>query len=157
MRYLDKKIKWWRRPTIGTLRAGDPQPEEPQSDLTGDTLRNDESVALAGMVIVEAATPARLAGVLNSVKNLDFQDKQKPNEIVDSLLAARDRYERPSIFTLMQLRRPPNLRDRPKQWEINLLPLLPAAVVPPVHGEAVYLGGLASGPPRSSGTRSVLG
>jgi hypothetical protein len=35
-------------------------------------------------------------------------------------------------------------RDRPKPWEVNLLPLLPAAVVPPVHGEAVYLGGLAS-------------
>ena len=29
--------------------------------------------------------------------------------------------------------------DRPKPWEVNLLPLLPAAVVPPVHGEAVYL------------------
>jgi hypothetical protein len=46
--------------------------------------------------------------------------------------------------------------DRPKPWEINLLPLLPAAVVPPVHGEAVYRGGLASGPPQSSGARSVL-
>jgi hypothetical protein len=34
--------------------------------------------------------------------------------------------------------------DRPKPWKVNLLPLLPAAVVPPVHGEAVYLGGLAS-------------
>jgi hypothetical protein len=30
-----------------------------------------------------------------------------------------------------------------------LLPLFPAAVVPPVHGEAVYLGGLVSDPPQS--------
>jgi hypothetical protein len=41
--------------------------------------------------------------------------------------------------------------------EINLLPLLPAAVVLPIHGEAVYWGGLASGSPQSSGAWSVLG
>ncbi len=33
--------------------------------------------------------------------------------------------------------------DRPKPWEVNLLPLLPAAVVPPVVA-------LASGPPQPS-------
>jgi hypothetical protein len=36
-----------------------------------------------------------------------------------------------------------NRGDRPKPWEVNLLPLLPAAVVPPVVA-------LASGPPQSS-------
>ena len=39
----------------------------------------------------------------------------------------------------------PREGDRPKPWEVNLLPLLPAAVVPPVVA-------LASGPPQSSGS-----
>ena len=34
-----------------------------------------------------------------------------------------------------------------------MLPLLPAAVVSPMHGETVYLVGLASGPPQPFGGR----